>query len=68
MFVRITRTGDRSYVKIVEAFRDDTGASRQRVVATLGRLEHVRGGAADALIKGLMRASGTPVVDGALDE
>ncbi len=45
MFVRITRTGNRSYVKIVEAFRDDTGVSRQRVVATLGRLEHVRGGA-----------------------
>ena len=41
MFVRITRTGDRSYVKIVEAFRDDTGSTRQRVIATLGRLEHV---------------------------
>lgn len=68
MFVRITRTGDRSYVKIVEALRDDTGASRQRVVATLGRLEHVRGGAADALIKGLLRVSGTPGNDGALDE
>jgi hypothetical protein len=39
MFVRITRTADRSYVKIVEAFRDDTGSTRQRVVATLGRLE-----------------------------
>lgn len=68
MFVRITRTGNRSYVKIVEAFRDDTGASRQRVVATLGRLEHVRGGAANALIKGLLRVSGTPGVDGTLDE
>jgi hypothetical protein len=68
MFVRVTRTGNRSYVKIVEAFRDDTGSSRQRVVATLGRLEHVRGGAADALIKGLLRVSGTPVVDGVLDE
>jgi transposase len=68
MFVRITRAGGRSYVKIVEAFRDDTGTSRQRVVATLGRLEQVRGGAADALVKGLMRVSGTPGVDAALDE
>jgi transposase len=68
MFVRITRTGERSYVKIVEAFRDDTGVSRQRVIATLGRLEHVRGGAADALVKGLMRVSGTPAAHTALDE
>lgn len=60
MFVRITRTAGRSYVKIVEAFRDDTGASRQRVVATLGRLEHVRNGGTDALIKGLLRVSGSP--------
>mgnify|MGYP000893527930 FL=1 len=67
MFVRITRTADRSNVKIVEAFRDDTGATRQRVIATLGRLEHVRGGAADALIKGLLRVSGAAAVDGALD-
>jgi len=38
MFVRITRADGRSYVKIVEAFRDDRGATRQRVIATLGRL------------------------------
>lgn len=61
MFIRITRADGRSYVKIVEAFRDDRGATRQRVVATLGRLEHVRAGGADALVRGLMRVSGTPV-------
>ncbi len=64
MFVRITRAEGRSYVKIVEAFRDDRGATRQRVIATLGRLEHVRAGGADALVRGLMRVSGTPAAEG----
>jgi hypothetical protein len=59
MFVHITRADGRSYVKIMEAFRDDRGATRQRIIATLGRLEHVRAGGADALVRGLMRVSGT---------
>jgi len=42
-------------VTIVEAFRDDSGSTRQRVIAALGRLERMRGGAADALIRGLPR-------------
>ena len=64
MFIRITRADGRSYVKIVEAFRDDRGATRQRVIATLGRLEHVRAGGADALVRGLMRVSGTSGSEG----
>ena len=59
MFVKLTRSGSRSYVKLVEAYRDDLGVSRQRVVATLGRLEQVRAGTADALVRGLHR-----VIDG----
>jgi hypothetical protein len=53
MFVKVTRSGGRSYVKLVEAFRDDAGLPRQRVIATLGRLEQVRSGSADALVNGL---------------
>lgn len=60
MFVKITRSGGRSYVKLVEAFRDDAGQPRQRVVATLGRLEQVRAGAANALVHGLRRVAGDP--------
>ena len=59
MFVKLTRSGPRTYVKLVESYRDDAGASRQRVVATLGRLEQVRSGGADALVRGLHR-----VIDG----
>jgi transposase len=57
MFVKITRSGPRSYVKLVEAFRDEAGVPRQRVIATLGRLEQIRAGAADALVQGLLRVS-----------
>jgi transposase len=62
MFVKVTRSGGRSYVKLVQAFRDDAGRSRQRVIATLGRLEQVRSGSADALVNGLRRVTGEPEV------
>ncbi len=63
MFVKITTSGPRQYVKLVEAFRDATGVSRQRVVATLGRLETVRAGEADSLVNGLLRAAGKPTLE-----
>lgn len=62
MFVKVTRSSGRAYVKLVEAFRDDAGQPRQRVIATLGRLEQVRAGAADALVKGLRRVAGDSAV------
>ena len=36
--------GGRSYLQIVESFRTDTGAVRQRVIANLGRLDQFRTG------------------------
>ena len=57
MFIKITTSGPRKYVKIVESFRNEAGKPRQRVLATLGRLEHSREGAADAVINGLLKAS-----------
>lgn len=59
MFVKVTQSGSRSYVKLVEAFRDEAGVARQRVIATLGRLEQIRSGSADALVRGLLRVSGS---------
>ena len=58
MFVKITTSAGRQYVKLVEAFRDDRGVPCQRVIATLGRLEAVRAGDSNALIDGLLRAAG----------
>ena len=58
MHVKITRSGGREYVKLVESFRNERGMPTQRVIATLGRVETIRAGAGDALINGLLRASG----------
>ena len=63
MFVKITTSGSRQYVKLVEAFRDERGVARQRVIATLGRLEQVREGKGEALLNGLLRAAGKPTLD-----
>ena len=68
MFVKITTSGSRQYVKLVEAFRDEAGVSRQRVIATLGRLEAVQAGEANALVNGLLRAAGKPMLDAGTGE
>ncbi|WP_416140031.1 hypothetical protein ACM26W_06555 [Halomonas sp. HK25] len=44
MFVKVTKSGPRRYVKLVESYRDEAGQPRQRVIATLGRLEAVTPG------------------------
>jgi transposase len=70
MFVKITTSGPRQYVKLVESFRDTNGVPRQRVIATLGRLESIQAGQADSLVSGLLRASGKPTLEqgtGAVD-
>lgn len=38
MYTRISKTGDRQYLQLVESFRNDRGQVRVRVVANLGRL------------------------------
>jgi transposase len=57
MYTRITRSGGRSYLQIVEGFRTEAGV-RQRVVANLGRLDRLEGTKLDPLIHGLQRALG----------
>ena len=63
MFVKLTTSGPRQYVKLVEAYRDNAGIARQRIIATLGRLEAVRAGKADSLVNGLLRAAGKPALE-----
>ena len=63
MFIKVTSSGPRQYVKLVEAYRDNAGIARQRVIATLGRLEAVRAGKADSLVNGLLRAAGKPTLE-----
>ena len=63
MFVKITTSGPRQYVKLVESYRDTAGVPRQRVIATLGRIEAVRSGESDSLLNGLLRAAGRPSLE-----
>ena len=39
MYVKVTRSGPRRYVQLVESFRNEEGKVKQRTLATLGRLE-----------------------------
>lgn len=59
MFLKITRSGPRQYLQLVEAFRDASGKVRHRTVASLGRLEQVQG-QLDSVISGLLKVSGRP--------
>jgi len=55
MFVRVKKSGPRQYLQVVESRWQD-GASRQRVIATLGRLDRLRArGEVDGLMRGLSR-------------
>jgi transposase len=57
MFVKLTQSGPRSYVQLVESFRDEAGRVKKRTVATLGRVEQLAG-ELDSVIDGLSRIAG----------
>ena len=54
MFARISRSGGRSYLQLVESFREN-GKVKRRMVASLGRLDEVK---VKALISDLERSIG----------
>ena len=58
MYTRVTKTGGRQYLQLVEAYRNDRGQSRVRVIANLGRLDKLTPATLDPLINGLNRAVG----------
>ncbi len=57
MHVKLTTSGGRSYVQLVESYRDEAGRVKKRTVATLGRAEQVDG-SLDAVINGLLKITG----------
>jgi transposase len=57
MYLKVTRSGSRRYVQLVEAYRDENGLPRQKTLATLGRYERVVE-EADALINSLGKLTG----------
>ena len=58
MYTKITRSGGRQYLQLVEGYRNAQGKVRHRVVANLGRLEDLTPAKLDPLIGGLNRALG----------
>lgn len=60
MFIKLTRSGGRTYAQLAESFRDEHGRPRQRTLATLGRV-YDRGGQLDKVHGSLLRARGRPV-------
>ena len=57
MHVKLTTSGGRRYVQLVESYRDEAGRVKKRTVATLGRAEQVDG-SLDAVINGLLKITG----------
>ena len=57
MFVKVTTSGPRRYVQLVESYRDDAGRVKKRTVATLGRLDQLTG-ELDSVIDGLLKVAG----------
>ena len=57
MFVKVTASGPRRYVQLVESYRDEAGRVKKRTVATLGRLEQLSG-ELDSVIDGLLKVVG----------
>ncbi len=58
MYTRITSSGGHRYLQLVEGYRNDAGKVRQRVVASLGRLDQLDEAKLAPLIGGLQRAIG----------
>ncbi len=58
MFTRVSQSGGRAYLQLVEAYRNEAGQPRQRLVANLGRLDQLTDKDLDPLIGGLQRALG----------
>jgi transposase len=57
MYVKVTTSGPRRYVQLIESFRDDNGRVKKRTVATLGRADQLSG-ELDSVIDGLLKVAG----------
>ena len=63
MFIRASRSQGRTYLRLVEGFRDEQGKTRHRQIAQLGRADQLSEETVSGLIRGLRRHTGMPDVD-----
>jgi len=65
MYIRVSNSGGRKYLRLVESYRDENGRVRQRHIAQLGRLDELDEKQIQSLINSLRRfTSDTPPEDG----
>jgi transposase len=57
MYIKVTQSGSRRYVQLVESYRNESGKVKQRTIATLGRIDQMDG-SLDSVIAGLMKVTG----------
>ncbi|CAA9363197.1 Mobile element protein [uncultured Leptolyngbya sp.] len=67
MFIKVTTSGPRRYVQIVESYRDEAGRVKKRTVATLGRADQISG-ELDSVIDGLLKVTGRKPLSAALTD
>uniref|UniRef100_UPI003EBC66B3 IS1634 family transposase n=1 Tax=Arhodomonas sp. AD133 TaxID=3415009 RepID=UPI003EBC66B3 len=63
MFIRASRSQGRTYLRLVEGYRDEQGRTRQRQIAQLGRADQLTEDKVRSLIRGLRRHTGMPEID-----
>ena len=64
MQLKVTRSGPRTYLQIVHAYRDpDTGRPKQRHIANLGRADQLADSDLDTLINGLLKFTNRASLD-----
>ncbi|CUB06684.1 hypothetical protein Ga0061065_1217 [Marinomonas fungiae] len=62
MYVKVTKSGPRKYLQLVEAYRDENGRPKQCTIATLGRLDKL-GDELESVVEGLCRITGRSLPD-----
>lgn len=64
MQLKVTRSGPRTYLQIVQAYRDEeTGRPKQRHIANLGRADQLGESDLDTLINGLLKFTNRATLD-----
>ncbi len=62
MFLKLNKSGGRLYAQLAESYRDDQGRPRNRVIATLGRVDRADSNL-ESVLNGLLRATGRGTAD-----
>ena len=63
MYLKITRSGPRTYLQIMEAYRDpETGRPKKRYIGSVGWLDQLERKDLDSLIDGLLKVTNRPTL------